>query len=246
MSLWLGGLGVIIGVVVGSFAATVAVRAGKGQGALSGRSACDHCGVSLRFVRTIPVVSGLLSGGNCHACKGPIDPLHMVGELAGAIILGLVCLWVPLPQLVPFALLSLCLLTLALIDSRIQRLPDPLVLAVAALSGGIALMDGVGVFNLLVAVSVGIGLWLIRFVLEKRSGQAALGLGDIKLCAALGLWLGPSVVHVLLLASVSGLVYALVTRQTGRMAFGPFLAGAALCIGLVPYSPWAEGMAWWI
>ena len=128
-------------------------------------------------------------------------------------------------------ILTLALLAIARIDARSLRIPDvislPLIcagllLAAAKPGWGDHLIGAVVGF----AVLGGIGETYFR-----RTGREGLGLGDAKLFAAAGAWLGwQALPQVLLIAALSGLAFAALRRQTtdglatGGIAFGPWLA----------------------
>lgn len=126
-------------------------------------------------------------------------------------------------------LLTLVLVRLAWIDLRTFRLPDLWTLPLIAVGLGLALL-GFGPSPLASAVGglVGFGLfWAIGTFYHARTGNDGLGLGDAKLFAAAGTWVGFALLpHVLLVAALGGLAYALLTRQrTGpAIAFGPWIA----------------------
>jgi leader peptidase (prepilin peptidase)/N-methyltransferase len=132
------------------------------------------------------------------------------------------------------ATLALLLALLSAIDLRELRLPDGLTLPLTALG---LLQSWVndpasflwhaesagGAFALLLAIA---------YAYERVRGQAGMGLGDAKLLAASGAWLGAEgLPGVLLWASGSALVGILIARWRGetlsastRVPFGPFLA----------------------
>jgi len=130
------------------------------------------------------------------------------------------------------------LLLLALIDARTRLLPDALTLPL--LWTGLALaLSGMGLVPLpdaLAAVMIAyVSLWLLAWLFLRLRGRDGMGGGDVKLLAAIGAWVGwPDVFLVLLCASVSGIVYALVAARgrhlRGQHPFGPHLAGAALVL----------------
>lgn len=80
------------------------------------------------------------------------------------------------------------------------------------------------------AIAGYLSLYLVATGYEKFKGQMGLGLGDAKLFAALGAWFGwQALPHILLVASLIGIVYALMTRRyCQRLAFGPCLILGAL------------------
>lgn len=125
--------------------------------------------------------------------------------------------------------LSLMLLRLSWIDFRTCRLPDvytlPLIAAGVCLSlaGG-----GIDLFASLVGGVVGYALfWAIGHFYFQRHKIEGLGLGDAKLFAASGTWLGyAQLPYVLLVASITGLLISLALRKKSAtaIAFGPWLA----------------------
>lgn len=126
-------------------------------------------------------------------------------------------------------LLTLALSRLAWIDLRTFRLPDLWTLPLIAAGLGLALV-GFGPSLLASAVGGLVGFtlfWGIGAFYHARTGIDGLGLGDAKLFAAAGTWVGFAFLpHVLLVAALGGLAYALITRQrTARaIAFGPWIA----------------------
>ncbi len=125
--------------------------------------------------------------------------------------------------------LTIALARLVMIDLRSFRLPDvwtlPLIgagLGLAALAGPFALLSSA------LGGAVGYAVfWGIGLLYHRRTGIEGLGLGDAKLFAASGTWLGLALLpHVLLIAAVGGLIFALATQRSARqgIAFGPWLA----------------------
>ena len=133
------------------------------------------------------------------------------------------------PQIIlTFLLLAFCL-WICLVDFRERRIPDlaslPLICVGLALTGyatHIALADRL--------IGTGTGFlvfWAIGEAYFRVRGYEALGLGDAKLFAAAGAWLGWSYLpEVLLFASLMGILFAAFYPQSGKvgLAFGPWLA----------------------
>lgn len=224
----------LAGACGGSFAATAALRSLRREQALSGRSHCDGCGVPLGALATVPIVSYPLLRGACRACGMRIEPAHFAGEVTGT-GLGVLAFWLSPPvEASLILLLGLILLATSIIDQKSRRLPDLLTLCVAVLALGLATLAGkllVGVAT--AAVTFG-ALVLVRRGFLKVKGYAGLGAGDVKLLAALSIWLGLATPWVLALASSAALAVILIGRPTrGMVAFGPFIAASALAIGLL-------------
>ena len=123
--------------------------------------------------------------------------------------------------------LGLWLLAIAVIDLKTLRIPDVLSLPLVAMGLLVAGFSGVSVFAMHL-IGAGLGfLVLAGFgeVFFRLRGREGLGLGDAKLFAAAGAWLGwQALPVVLLVAAVGGLVWAVLRRQNGEVAFGPWLA----------------------
>lgn len=120
------------------------------------------------------------------------------------------------------------LLALAMVDIQVRRLPNPLVLAVLGCAVLQALWLGKPSLG---AAAIGMAVALAVFGLIYLLGRGALGLGDVKLGAALGALLGyPAVLPAMFAGVVAGglaAAFLLLTRRAGRkdaFAYGPYLA----------------------
>ncbi|CAL4869729.1 Prepilin peptidase PppA (plasmid) [Asticcacaulis sp. MM231] len=231
-------LGLSVGAVVGSFAATAAIRMSEGKDPLRGRSQCDHCHRQLSWLETLPLIGFVLSHGRCQTCHAPIDRFHMVGEFLGAFVLT-ICLDVQpdiLGALTGF--LCLCLLTAALIDLKTMRLPDVLTALVAACALAIGAMTNTWQYGLVAAVAAFIILFALKWYLERRHQRGMLGLGDVKLVAALALWLGARTPAILAFAAIMALGFVVLRRRKGAVPFGPFIAVASFVLGVLVPEGW--------
>ncbi len=181
----------------------------------------------------MPVWSWLAQGGRCRHCGARIGWQPLLAELAGAGIgAAAFAFLAPAPALL-LAVIGWWVLLLALIDTAHGRLPDVLTLPLAAagpLAAALAPLPGLAppMDGLLGAV-LGFALfWAIGRLYARWRGREGLGLGDAKLLAAAGAWLGPAgLAPTLLLAATTALGAAWLTgrRKAGdAIAFGPFLA----------------------
>jgi len=232
----------LIGAVVGSYVTTTALRSVAEDAPTGRRSRCDGCHRRLAFVETVPVVSYAVLRGRCGVCSAKIDPVHPMGEIAGLAAGLAIGLAVPDLRGALVAVLASALLASAVIDARTRILPDVLTLVVAAASLGLALTHGLervvlGVCAAGISTLILVGL---RRVSRTRRGDPGLGLGDVKLFAAMALWLGLVTPWMLLGAAMLGLVtIALRGTADGKIAFGPMIAVAGLAVGL-----WTETGLW--
>lgn len=223
----------LLGLVLGSFVVTAALRAARSEPFFAGRSHCDNCGAPLSWLRTAPLLAYAGQGGRAACCQSRIDPLHPLGEALGAGILILAALRPSPIEAFLVGLLGLILLALAVFDRKALRLPDPLVAVVAALALTLAITGGRVAQGLGAAAVTLIALILLRLLVSRRVGADALGLGDVKLLTALALWLGVFTPLVLSLAALTGLI-EIVASGLGRgrkIAFGPHIALAGFAVG---------------
>ncbi|TWB45984.1 prepilin peptidase [Nitrospirillum pindoramense] len=217
-SLWTAAslmLAVLLGLVGGSFAMALAWRLPRGEPWVAGRSRCPNCGTPLAPMTLVPVFSWLALGGRARCCGAPIPAAYPVGEaLAALAFMAAVARLDWAPETAALCLLAILLLASAVIDLRHRYLPDGLTLAVALLGLGSSLAGWTvpPAQGLAAALAVGGLLWAVRWALSRRLRRVALGLGDVKLFAAAGWWIGP-----------------------GGM---PWLVLAAACLGLVAYPLW--------
>lgn len=219
---------------VGSFLGTLAVRLPDGRPVIAGRSRCPSCGATLGPMSLIPVLSWALQRGQCVFCAGRISAFYPSIELAA---LG-TALWAASVHsgwlLLASCALGWALLALAAIDARRLLLPDALTLPL--IPAGLVVIYAIGSDAIWVhALGAGAG-WAVFAGIDRLyrwlRGRSGLGLGDAKLLAGAGAWVGlaglPSVV---LLASVMALGWAAgTTLRGGRLRagkvvpFGPFIA----------------------
>lgn len=223
------------GLVLGSFAVTAGLRHSRGEGVLAGRSRCDHCEAQLTFAETVPFASYALALGRCRRCGGAIDPIHLAGEAAGAVLVSAAVLTAQTPiQALFLAAAGLALLATAVVDARTQRLPDLLTGVVALTGAGLSALRGDLVTGLASAAIAFLLMEGVRRGIAKVKGQPGLGFGDVKLVAALALWLGLATPLALAAAAALGLLAFAILRPTGgRLAFGPALAAGGFSIGVL-------------
>ena len=255
----------LVGACVGSFLNVVAWRLPRDESIVLPPSRCPHCGTRLRWFDNIPLLSWVLLRGRCGHCGAPIALRYPLVELlcAGLWVAALVAHPSamgpdPQPWLLVAAgwLLLSWLIPLVLIDLDRLWLPEPLCrhglllgLAATALIGfpqggptGRALL-----FHHLVAAGVAlVGFEGVSALAQKAIGRPALGLGDAKLAALLGAWLGLTGLGLtVILAVFSGAVVGSIGRLSGRLGkhqpfpFGPFLAAGGAAV-------WLLGQAFWL
>jgi leader peptidase (prepilin peptidase)/N-methyltransferase len=230
-------LAAVLGAALGSFLNVVAYRLPRGLSLVRPGSRCPACETPIRPYDNVPVVSWLLLRGRCRSCGAGISARYPLVEGATIALCAVVVVaygssletWLGLA-------LVLLLVPVTLIDLDFRIIPNRLLAigAVVALALLAAFDPGEIPEHLIAAVAAG-GFFLLA-VLAYPSG---MGMGDVKLAAVLGLFLGRSVgpaVFVALVAGtvVGGLIIARKGAREGRktaIPFGPYLALGGL-VGL--------------
>jgi leader peptidase (prepilin peptidase) / N-methyltransferase len=232
--LWLYWAPQFVAPFAGSFLGALVLRLPEGRPVLAGRSACPHCRAVLGARDLVPLLSWLLALGRCRHCRALLGAFYPGTELAALGVALWAALVVPAWLLWSTCMLGWTLLALALLDHRHLILPDivtlpliPLGLAVAWIAAADALLPHALAAALGFAAFAAIA-WLYRR-LRRREG---LGMGDAKLLAAAGAWVGPlGLPGVVLLGAATALAVALARgiargrlRAVDHVPFGPYLA----------------------
>ncbi len=208
-------------------------------------SRCPACGHRIRAIENIPVLSWLALKGRCSSCASTISARYPIIEiLTACAFLAAAALFGWTWTATAAAIYSGFLIALAGIDFDTRMLPDQLTLPL--LWAGLITNAFGGFVELEAAVLGAAGaylfLWSLYWAFKALSGKEGMGYGDFKLFAAIGAWLGWTVLPgVILVAAVLGLGYALAAILAGRrdrhqpLPFGPFLATAGWLALLVQH-----------
>jgi leader peptidase (prepilin peptidase)/N-methyltransferase len=220
----------LLGLIAGSFVSAVAHRVPRGISIAGPRSQCPACGATIAAYDNVPALSWLLLRGRARCCGAPIPIRYPLTELGlGLLFAATVLVYRDEPAEAAIGLVFVTMLAaITLTDLEQRIIPNKILLAGAILCLAIAAAtDPGGLPERGIAAAAAGGL-LFLVVLAYPAG---MGLGDVKLTATMGLFLGravaPAVLVALLVGSVVGL--AMIARhgsQARKMAipFGPFLA----------------------
>lgn len=209
---------------VGSFIGLCSYRIQRGEQIWGGRSHCDKCGKKLRAFELIPIISFFLLGGKCSGCKMRISMESTVIEIVSA-LLGTSCLLMYGVTLRGFAycIVTCILIEIAVLDFKTMEISDIAVALIGVI--GIVLMIQSGEY-----ISSLIGLICVSGPFLIMSLCKVMGMGDVKLMAAVGLLLGyKGVLIATFFGIVIGCVAAIFMKVLNRkdwkseIAFGPFL-----------------------
>jgi len=202
------------------------------------RSACPHCGHQITALENIPVISYLVIGGKCSSCKAPISKRYPIIEaITGA--LSAFMIWHFGSGLAGLGAMVFAwfLVAMTFIDADTQLLPDDLTLPL--LWGGL-LLNIFSTFTSLESAVIGaaagyLSLWAVYWLFKLATGKEGMGYGDFKLLAALGAWMGWSMLPlIILLSSAVGALIGISMIALGKLGkgnpipFGPYLAIAGL------------------
>jgi len=207
------------------------------------RSACPACHAPIKAWQNIPVISWLILGGRCAACKAKISVRYPLVELATGFLSAWVAWHFGLSAATACALVvTWALIALTGIDVDHQLLPDSITIPLlwAGLLAAVLIGPRAGAplpvspRGAIIGAAAGYSsLWLVYHAFRLITGKEGMGYGDFKLLAALGAWLGWKVLPpVILLSAATGAVIGIlmiVLRGRDRaapMPFGPYLAAA--------------------
>ena len=258
-----GFLALLFGLIIGSFLNVCIYRWPRDLSVVRPRSHCIYCQKTIAWYDNIPLLSYALLGGKCRHCGARI-PLRypLVELLTGLAFFSFVWTLGPTPAALKMCVFAALLVGLIFSDLEKRILPDELTLG-GALAGmvfsifvplpesivGLLLprMEGPASDRVesILEAAVGAALpalvrWVAGWVYQLVRHREGLGLGDVKLIAMAGTFLGfGGALFTLMLGSIAGSVigYGYI-RATGKdsstyeLPFGSFLGAAALVIAL--------------
>lgn len=245
MSIYFAVLVFILGLLVGSFLNVCIFRIPLRQSVVTTPSHCGACGKRIRSHDLIPVLSYLLLGGKCRFCGEKISLRYPMVELLNAAAYLLIYQACGLSiQFMGFSLLASSLIVIAFIDYDHKIIPDGVVL----------LLIGAGVIYSVFARDI---TWLDRLIgffaaslplyLILLLSKGGVGGGDIKLMAAVGIYLGWKLTLLsLLIGAVLGSIVAvilLIMKRKTRKDEIPF--GPALAVGIMAAALYGNRLLDW-
>jgi leader peptidase (prepilin peptidase)/N-methyltransferase len=218
------------GLIFGSFLTVVAYRMPRGESVVGGRSHCPHCGAQIAAYDNLPVLSWLLLRGRSRCCGERISVRYPLTELilGGLWVATVAVLWGDPTEVALGLVFVTTLLAVTLTDIDHRVIPNRILLATAAVGVVIAAIgDPASLPERAVAsAAAGGGLFLVALAYPR-----GMGLGDVKLTALMGFYLGRNVAPALLVALLAGSIVGLaMIARDGAAArkqaipFGPFLA----------------------
>jgi len=221
----------LFGLLIGSFLNVVAYRLPKGESLAFPGSHCPSCDEPVRFYDNIPVLSWLLLRGRCRSCSEPIGARYPIVEAVTAVLFAaVVAVHLHDTTMLVLGLVMVAFLVpIAAIDFDTRKIPNALTLPAAGLALVLGtVLDPGGEPERLIAAAVAGGILLLPSLLHPKG----MGMGDAKLIAVIGLFLGRGVGPAFAVAFLVGTLVGIgVIIRKGMYAgrktavpFGPFLA----------------------
>jgi len=222
------------------------------------RSLCPNCGTQLRFWENIPLISYIFLLGKCRTCKTDISVRYPLVELISACFALAACLKFGFNATgLIYYILLVALVVITFIDLDFQIIPNIISLSgiVIGFMASFYLTEP-DVQDSLLGILVGGGaFYSIAYIFVRIRGIEGMGMGDVKLLAMLGAFLGLKGVMFIIfvssiLGTIAGMLVMIKTRSftfKQKIPFGPFLSIAAMIyifwgdILIVQYIMWLRG-----
>lgn len=219
------------GLLWGSFLNVVIHRVPRELSVVRPASRCPGCGTPIAGYDNIPVLSFLVLRGRARCCGAKMSPRYPLVELIGGAVSLAVWKILVLGQLSAdtsfvhalavygaYFGLGLGLVAAAFIDAEHMFLPDSIMFGGIVLGVLTATLRGMGLTEAIAGAAVGfVVIWLpFIFLYKGLLGRTGMGLGDAKLLALAGAWLGwPGALFVLVGGAMQGTIYAVVLKVFG-------------------------------
>jgi leader peptidase (prepilin peptidase)/N-methyltransferase len=218
------------GLLVGSFTTVVAHRVPRGESIVGPRSRCPACSTQIAAYDNVPVFSWLLLRGRARCCGAAISPRYPLTELTVGLLYAatVLVLWDDAGEIALGLVFVTVLTAVTLTDLERRIIPNKILLVGAVLAVAISAVAEPGSLTERAIAAAAAGGLLFGVALAYPRG---MGLGDVKLAATMGLFLGRNVAPAIFVALLVGALFGLaVIAREGASArkraipFGPFLA----------------------
>jgi leader peptidase (prepilin peptidase) / N-methyltransferase len=243
----------LFGLAVGSFLNVCIYRLPRHESLNWPGSHCTACNRALSWYENVPVVSWLALRGRCRTCGEPISPVYPIVEaVTGAVFVAGFFIYGWTPLLAVRLLFASAMIVLFAIDLRHHILPNVITVPGAVIGFLLSFLLPPGWLASLIGLVAGGGvLFVIGETYYRLRGIEGLGMGDVKMLATIGAFLGWKLMLVtLVLASFAGSFVGIGLLLSGRgdmkfaLPFGTFLAVGALVAAVAgdPLLAWYLGM----
>ena len=239
----------LFGACIGSFLNVCIYRLPRGESLVWPGSRCTSCGRALSWFDNLPILSWAVLGGRCRTCRAPVSAMYPIVEAITALaFVGGYLLYGITPLGVVRVLFACALIVLFVTDLQHKILPNAITLPGIVIGFVCSFFLPPGWRDSLIGIVVGGGvLFAIAEGYYRIRGEEGLGMGDVKLLAMIGAFLGWKLVLLtLVLASLSGSIIgvAMIASKRGDMKYAlPF--GTFLAIGAVVSAAWGTPIVDW-
>jgi leader peptidase (prepilin peptidase)/N-methyltransferase len=233
----------LFGLAIGSFLNVCITRLPADESIVVPGSRCRSCRTPIRWFDNIPLVSYMGLSGRCRQCRSPIGVRYPLVELATSLAFALQVYvhWPDLALVGARLLLTALLVALFSTDLETRRLPNVMTIPGTVVGLALSALLPPGLADSVLGIALGGGvLFLLRWLWLRATGVEGMGLGDVKMLAMIGAFLGwQQVIVVLFLSSISGAAVGIALVVIGgrsmqaSIPFGSFLAVSALVASLV-------------
>jgi len=226
-----------MGLAVGSFLNVCIYRLPRHESVMFPGSHCTVCDRSLDWFENLPLASWLVLRGRCRTCRTRIPVQYpLVEAMTAAVFVSAYVIYGWTPLLAARLLFACAMIVLFVIDLQHRILPNVITLPGIVIGFLFSFFLPPGWRSSLIGVLAGGGvLFAIAEAYYRLRGYEGLGMGDVKMLAMIGAFLGwPLMIVTLVLSSFSGSIVGvglLVSRRGDMKAalpFGTFLAVGAL------------------
>jgi leader peptidase (prepilin peptidase) / N-methyltransferase len=241
-----------LGLIVGSFLNVCIYRLPRRESLNWPASHCTSCDRPLSWYENIPVASWVALTGRCRTCRDRIAITYPIVEMVtGVVWLAAFLLYGATPLFAVRVAFACAMIVLFVIDLQHRILPNVVTVPGIAVGFAASLWLPPGWLSSLLGLVMGGGvLFLIGEVYYRTRGVEGMGMGDVKMLAMIGAFLGwPLMILTLIIASFTGALFGGVMIASGRggmqaaLPFGTFLAVGALVAAVAgdPILAWYLG-----
>jgi leader peptidase (prepilin peptidase)/N-methyltransferase len=250
---WIVSIGSIaLGAVLGSFLNVCIHRIPEGQSIVTPPSHCPHCGARIRWHDNVPVLGYLLLRGRCRDCGSRIRLRYPAVELlTAALCFTLQARYGLGPAFGIYLAFACALIVITFIDLDHQIIPNTITYPGIPLGVAASLvLPEPGLAGSLIGAALGGGVLLaVALAFEWLRKKEGMGLGDVKLLAMIGAFLGWKAVILTLVSSafLGAVIGYAALRLSGKDAQHPIPYGPFLAVGAMTSLLWGDAiMAWYL
>lgn len=255
----------LLGLCVGSFLNVCVYRLPRDKSLIWSRSHCPNCDSKIGWFDNIPLLSFIFLGGRCRHCGDRISAQYFVGELMSGVVFVICGVWwltPPSTEWINFFLSAFFIviaITITRIDWSHSIIPNELnfsLIVSGLLLGAVPhypfkTVQEAGLSytqwgQALLGLLIGGGIFLFLALISPLIyGRPALGMGDVKLMAGFGAWMGVkltilTIIIGSIIGAVIGTTWMWIQGESLRteIPFGPFLCAGGIIVWIVGQDLW--------